>query len=164
MLGEFVKPSCATRGKSGETVRTAGYNDYIIGDDTDEGNLFFEILKGSREKIQCFMINTGGTGEITEETESGRQEVKHEAKPYEISDISAIIRGIISGAVSWKKNEALNTLVPETVEGADLSACNPLNRYSEEQYLKLTNELKKERKAYLSGFSGLLEEIKLSFE
>lgn len=68
MLGESIETTASDPCRAGESVRVVGTNPFIIGDETKEGHIFYRLLKRNGDKIQCYLLNTGGVGEIIEET------------------------------------------------------------------------------------------------
>jgi phosphoenolpyruvate carboxykinase (ATP) len=52
MLGESIESSGSDPKRAGESVREVGTNPFIIGDEAQEGNIFYEFVKGHPEKIQ----------------------------------------------------------------------------------------------------------------
>ncbi|PIU65890.1 MAG: hypothetical protein COS84_06305, partial [Armatimonadetes bacterium CG07_land_8_20_14_0_80_40_9] len=121
MLGESIETSGSDPKRAGESVREVGTNPFIVGSEAEEGNRFYEIIKSHPQKIQCYLLNTGGIGEIREETEGGVKVVKQKVTRVEILEMAAIIRGIARGTITWAKEPYFGTQVPERVEGVDMS-------------------------------------------
>lgn len=163
MLGESIETSGSDPTRIGESVRVVGTNPFIIGDEAEEGNMFYEFLKRHADKIQCYLLNTGGVGEIAENTEQGRV-VKQKVLRVEIPEMASIIRGIARGAIKWKKDDNWGVLVPAEVEGIDIKRFDLDKFYSNEQINRLVESLNHERKEYMEGFAGLNPDIKNAFD
>ena len=67
------------------------------------------------------IINTGGVGEIREETEEGIKVVKQKVTREEIPEMSVIIRGIARGNIEWEDEPYFGVRVPKKVEGVDMT-------------------------------------------
>ncbi len=59
MLGESIETAAGDPSKAGQSVRVVGTNPFIVGDDGEEGNIFYEFVKRYEGKIRCFVMNTG---------------------------------------------------------------------------------------------------------
>ena len=64
MLGESIETAAGDPTKAGQPTRVVGMNEFIVGDSAEEGNIFYEYLKRYESKVRCFLINSGGVGEI----------------------------------------------------------------------------------------------------
>ncbi len=159
MLGESIESSGGDPRRAGESVRVVGTNPFIVGDETEEGNIFYEILRKNRDKVQCYLLNTGGVGEILETLEDGRKVVKQKVLRVEIPEMAAIIRGILRGTIEWRKDDYFNVLVPSKVEGVDMSKFDLKKFYTEQQIKEYVKKLRKEREEYIKQFIGLHEDI-----
>jgi len=148
MLGESIGSS-ASDVDPGKTRRVVGTNPFIIGPLHEEGNRFYEILKNNPH-VECFLLNTGKIGEEgTKKTEK-----------ITVRDSASIIREIARGTVEWKKDPDWEYEVIENCPGVDISRLEPKIHYSSEDYQKLTQELKDERREWLHKFKGLKSEIR----
>lgn len=154
MLGESIETSAGDPTRAGESVRVVGTNPFIIGDETEEGNRFYEFVMGHSEKIECFLLNTGGVGEIIEQRE-GKKFVRQKVLRVEIPEIAAIIRGIVRGNIEWEREPYFDALVPKKVEGVDISRFELSRFYSPQQIEQYVNQLNRERKEYLGKFPNL---------
>jgi phosphoenolpyruvate carboxykinase (ATP) len=152
MLGESVETSAGDPRRAGESVREVGTNPFIIGDEAYEGNWFYNFLKKHQGKVQCYLLNTGGVGELREGCENA---VKQAALRPEIPEMAAIIRGILRDTVEWEKESNFGTLIPRRTNGLDLTKFNLSNFYSKGAVKDFVCRLQKERIEWLSGFEGL---------
>ena len=159
MLGESVETTAGDPRRVGESVRVVGTNPFLIGSEANEGNWFYDFLKKNEEKVQCYLLNTGGVGEILERDEQGRASVKQRVSRVPIPEMSAIIRGILRNTVEWGEDPLFGTEVPVSVEGVDIGKYDLSNFYSEEQIQEFASRLKEERRTHLAGFTGLNPKI-----
>lgn len=155
MLGESVESSTADPRRTGESVREVGTNPYIIGDASEEGNLFYEFVKSHPEKIECYMLNTGGVGEIVTRDLDGTKHVRQRVTRVQIPEMASVIRGIARGTIEWQEDPNWMVQVPKSVEGCDLERFDLKNYYTTEQIDYLAGELRLERAQYIERFAGL---------
>lgn len=159
MLGESVETSAGDPRRAGESVRVVGTNPFLIGSEADEGNWFYDFIKNNEDKVQCFLLNTGGVGEILERDEQGRATVKQPVSRVPIPEMSAIIRGILRNTVQWGEDPLFGTEVPVSVDGLDIDKYDLSNFYTGEQVQDYATRLKEERRAHLASFPGLNPKI-----
>ncbi len=159
MLGESVESSGGDPARAGMSVREVGTNPFIVGSKVEEGNLFYDILKANKGKVQGYLLNTGGVGEVMEVGPDGRRTVKQKVLRVEIPEMASIIRSIARGTAVWEKDRYWNVLVPKEVEGVEMSKFDPRGYYPEEEIQKMVQTLRKERRDYLAAFKGLNPEI-----
>ncbi|HOM70822.1 MAG TPA: phosphoenolpyruvate carboxykinase [Armatimonadota bacterium] len=155
MLGESVESSGSDPKRAGESVREVGTNPFIIGDESQEGNIFYEFVKAHQDKIQCFMLNTGGIGEVITRDLDGTRHVKRRVTRVQIPEMSSIIRGIARGTIEWHEDMNWMVNVPKVVEGCDIDRFSLDKFYDSEQSDYLINELRRERAEYMARFPGL---------
>jgi phosphoenolpyruvate carboxykinase (ATP) len=159
MLGESIETSGSDPRRAGESVREVGTNPFIVGDEAEEGNRFYEFIKKHEDKIQLYQLNTGGVGEIMLKAEDGTKAIRQKVLRVEIPEMAAIIRGIARGDVEWTDDKNFGTKVPAKVLDIDMSRFDLSKYYSQEQITYYVQSLKKERIEYLSKFAGLHPEI-----
>jgi phosphoenolpyruvate carboxykinase (ATP) len=163
MLGESVESTGGDPKKAGESVRVVGTNPFIIGSEAEEGNWFYDYLLTNPGKVDCYQLNTGGVGELVEIAEDGSKKVIRKVTRVEINEMAGMIRAISRGTIRWKEDPHFGTLIPESVEGVDLSRLDPERFYSQEQLSKLVEALRKERRDYLARFSDLNPDIAAAY-
>jgi len=154
MLGESIETSAGDPRRAGESVREVGTNPFIVGDEAYEGNWFYDFVKRHSDKVQCYLLNTGGVGEWREE-EGDNKVLKQAVLRVEIPEMAAIIRGIVRDAVEWRQDPNFDTLVPRKVNGAQMTKFDLSNFYTQEQINAYVNKLKEERVEWLKRFENL---------
>lgn len=159
MLGESIETSAGDPRKAGESVRVVGTNPFLIGDENYEGNWFYEFLKTHGTNVQCYLLNTGGVGEIMERDSKGHPIIKQKVLRVEIPEMAFIIRGIARGSVKWEDDPYFDTLRPSWIEGVDINKFALDRFYSSDQIRKYVDDLKESRKEWLSKFPKLRTEI-----
>lgn len=148
MLGESIGSS-ASDVDPGKSRRVVGTNPFIIGSGDEEGNRFYDILKANPH-MHCYLLNTGNVG---------AQDHGNEEK-ITVRDSATIIKEIVRGTATWVKDPDWGYEVLDSVPGVDTSKFHPERHYSKERYAELTEELRKERREWLSQFRGLYPEVK----
>jgi len=156
MLGESIETSAGDPRRAGESVREVGTNPFIIGDEAYEGNWFYKFVRSNFDKVQCYLLNTGGVGEKREEITGI---VRRPVLRVEIPEMAAIIRGIVKENIEWVKDPYFDTMIPKTVNGLDLTKFDLSRFYSEDQINGYTASLKEERAKWLKQFNNLNPEI-----
>lgn len=155
MLGESIETTGSDPKRVGESVREVGTNPFIVGDYAEEGNMFYKFIRKHPEKIQCYLLNTGGVGEIVEEQEDGTKVIRQKVLRVEILENAANIRGIVRGTIEWEKEPYFGTMIPKKVEGVDISKFELSRFYTQEQINAYVEQLKRERIEWLEKFPGL---------
>ncbi|MHA1752020.1 MAG: phosphoenolpyruvate carboxykinase [Candidatus Helarchaeota archaeon] len=159
-LGESIHTSGSDPRRAGESIRIVGTNPFIVGDKAEEVNIFYNMIRNlPPNKVQCYQINTGGIGEIREKDEHGRNIIKRPVERIPIDEMANIIRGIARNSIKWVPEHYFGTLIPEYVNGVDMSKYDPKKYYTEKQIETLIKELKQERKEYLATLPGINPKI-----
>jgi phosphoenolpyruvate carboxykinase (ATP) len=154
MLGESIESSGSDPARAGESVRVVGMNPFLVGDPAQEGNMMYEFARRHKDKLQFYLFNTGGVGEIAERKE-GRRVVLQHPEDIGIPESAAIIRAIARDEIEWDKWDYFNVSVPKNVPGMDISQFNLDRFYSKELAEAYVRELNEERAQWLSRFKGL---------
>jgi phosphoenolpyruvate carboxykinase (ATP) len=155
MLGESIESSGSDPRKAGQSVRVVGTNPFLIGDEAQEGNWFHNFLKTHGDKVQCYLLNTGGIGEIRALGENGMSLVKQGVTRVQIEEMASIIRGIARGNIEWTNDPLWKVQVPKKVEGMDISRFDLRRFYLRRTIERYSTELKSERVEYLEKFPEL---------
>jgi phosphoenolpyruvate carboxykinase (ATP) len=159
MLGESIETSAGDPRRAGQSVRVVGTNPFIIGDPTAEGNWFYDFLKANEERVQCFLLNTGGVGQVIDRDEHDKIVLKRKPLRVEIPEMAAIIRGIAEGSIEWEREDVFGTLVPASVDGIDMSKFRLDEHYSADEVGRHAAALAKERREWLARFPGVRKQI-----
>lgn len=159
MLGESIESSGSDPRKAGQSVRVVGTNPFLIGDESQEGNWFYEFLKEHENKVQCYLLNTGGVGEIRVVDKDGIPIVKQGVTRVQIPEMASIIRGIARGTIEWAEYPLWRTRVPKKVDGIDIGRFALDKFYLRRTIEKYSTELKRERMDYLEQYPNLDPEI-----
>ena len=164
MLGESVHTSGSNPRRAGESIREVGTNPFIIGDESLEGNRFYEFICNHSDKVHCYQLNTGGVGELIVTNERGEKETKRKVDRVQIPEIAAIIRGIVREEIQWEDEPVWGSQVTAACEGIDLERFRPENFYDSEQIEDFTATLRRERIEHLERFPGLHPDIINAFK
>lgn len=145
MLGESVESSAGDPTQAGKSLRVVGTNPFIIGSLDEEGDRFLEILEAN-PGIECLLLNTG---------RFGAHPGKDEGVKITVRDSARLLANAASGAIEWKKDPDWDYEIAARAGDIDMKPFDPSRYYSKEEYSKLTEELKGERRAWLGQFKGL---------
>ncbi|MEW6553967.1 MAG: phosphoenolpyruvate carboxykinase (ATP) [Actinomycetota bacterium] len=148
MLGESIETSAGDPTMAGRAIRVVGTNPFIVGSESEEGNIFLSILRGNPD-IQCYMMNTGrvgGTEGLAGENISVRDSVK-------------IIEMIARDEIKWKEDPFWGYEVPEEIPGMDYSRFDLGNFYQPSEISSLEEALRNERIEWLERFEDLDPDI-----
>ena len=150
MLGESIETSAGDPKKAGQPKHEVGFSPFIIGLEDAEGNRLYDILSKNPD-IEAYVLNTGSVGKAGDAAGAPEMGVKI------TKDVSAkILEFLARGGGEWKKDKDFGFEVPASVPGvSDFKKYEPAQYYKPETYKKLTEELKKERKAFLGQFKEL---------
>ncbi|MFH1010512.1 MAG: phosphoenolpyruvate carboxykinase (ATP), partial [bacterium] len=147
---------------AGESVREVGTNPFIVGSEAQEGNRFYEFVKRHPGKIACYLLNTGGVGEVIERLPDGKKTVKQKVDRVQINEMASIIRGIVRDSIEWGEDQYWKSTVPVKVEGVDMSRFDLAKFYPKGEIDKQIKNLLGERIEWLEKFPGLEKDVKES--
>lgn len=145
MLGESTITSADDPSRVGEAKRVVGFDPFIVDKPHVNGNRLLRILRDN-PGIRCYIINTGRIG--------GREGVN---MTPEVT--FAAIKGALTERIAWRYDDILGCEIPETFEIDEPFRYSPYTHYGRGDYAELIGALRKERREYLSRFSGLAAEI-----
>jgi phosphoenolpyruvate carboxykinase (ATP) len=153
MLGETMGTSAGGKDEMGKALRVPGTNPFFPRLHSDMGNRFLELLDTLDLKV--FVLNTGRVG---------GPEGDERSKKIRIPDSSALVEGIVTGSINWDQDPDFGYEVATSVPGIDddelLRPRRLYDRQSRsEEYRRIVDRLKSERREYLTKFPGLAEEI-----
>ena len=159
-------PSPPCPAKAGESVRIVGMDDFIIGAQGRKVNAFHDIVMDLVArypgKVHFFQYNTGGMGEIIEiDKATGKKKLVRKAERVPIDLMAALQRGDLRGTNEYPKGR-LGTEYVVKCEGADLSAYDAENFYSEEQIEAYVADLVDGRRKFTEEIAeqGLRKDIR----
>jgi len=146
MLGESIETSAGDPSEAGKALRVVGTNPFIVGSHAEEGNIFLSILRKNPD-IQCFILNTGNVGGMVR------------GQKITVRDSIKIVEMIARDKITWRRDNFWGYEVPSEIPGIELERFDPKNYYSDEQIEQLSQNLKRERLAWLSQFPALNHDI-----
>ena len=160
MLGETRGTSAGGAAEAGKFLRVPGTNPFFPLRHAQQGNRFRELLDSA--DIEVFLLNTGRVGGGDGDERSKKVRIQHS---------SAIVKGIAEGTIEWVEDADFGYLVAQRIPGidaADSEILRPRLLYERqgrtEEYSAMVARLKSERRAYMSQWAGLHEEIVRSVE
>ena len=153
MLGETQGTSAGGADEMGKFLRVPGTNPFFPILHDHQGNRFHELLE--QHKFDVFLLNTGRVG---------GGDADERSKKVGIDDSSAIVKAIAEGTIEWETDPDFGYEVATSLPGiSDLDLLQPRRLYQEqgrgEEYAKLVERFKAERKEFLAKFPKLSPEI-----
>ena len=136
-------------------MRVVGTNPFLLGSPSDEGNWFYDFVSSNQDKVHCYLLNTGGVGEIFHRDDNGKIVVDQPVTRVAIDDMAKMIQGIARNNIEWVEDGLFGGMIPSKVEGVDLNKYDLSNFYSQEQIKEISDKLTAERKDHLKSFVGL---------
>lgn len=149
MLGESVESSAGDPTQAGRPLRVVGTNPFIIGPLEEEGNRFLGILRANPH-IECFLLDTGRYGAHPGIDEGVKITVYESAR---------LLADAARGSIRWRADPDWGYEVADWAGDVDLRHFDPKSYYREDEYRRLTEELKEERRSWLRQFKGLDKSI-----
>jgi len=157
MLGESIETAAGDPKNIGKSVRVVGTNPFIVGPEGEEGNMFYEFTQKFQHKIRCFVMNTGGVGELRDDN---GDVVRKPARPWK-NGIGYMTRSIFRNTARWDESEWYGTRVlvggVTDVDGNvyDLEQFRLNSLYNADDLKKMIMELNIERIEHLENFPTL---------
>ena len=153
MLGETTGTSAGGKDEEGKFLRVPGTNPFFPRDFADMGNRLLELLDS--HDIEAYVLNTGRIGGGDDHPGSKKVTI-----PYS----SAVVQGIVTGAIEWTPDPDFGYEVAASVPGIDdPEILQPRRLYHRQgrldEYDAMVARLKRERKEYLASFPGLDESM-----
>ena len=164
MLGESIETAAGDPTRAGQSIRVVGMNEFIVGDLAEEGNMFYEYLKRYESKIRCFLMNTGGVGEIPN-PQNLIFPLQFAHRPGK-KGIGYMTRALFRDTAMWSDFPDFGTKVvtggvyDEDGDIFNMNAFNPYQLYDVATREELVKNLKRERIRHLERFPNLDPRIK----
>ncbi len=164
MLGESVETASGDPSRAGQSTRVVGTNPFIVGDPAQEGNMFYEYLKRYEKKVRCFLMNTGGVGEVLD-PQNPLIPKRQASRPWK-SGIGYITRALFRGVAVWSECPDFGTKVvtdgvyDEKGSIFNMNRFDPYRLYDAATRQDMVRKLNKERVQYLERFPTLDPQIK----
>lgn len=151
MLGETKGTSAGGAAEAGKSLRVPGTNPFFFNDDAWQGNRLLELLD-TMPDLEVYLMNTGQVGAAGDGDDR--------AKKVRISDSSAIVSAIVSGAIEWETDPDFGYEVAASVPGVDdIELLQPRRLYERQgrglEYESLVERLTTERRQYLASYTDL---------
>lgn len=149
--------SCSRQGE-------VGSNPLFVGNAADEANTFYHLVKSHESKVGCYMLNTGGVGELVEQLLDGARKVQKKVTRVEIAEMAAVIRGIARNTIRWREDPDWMIETPEFIEGLDASRFHLDKHYDQSKIDALIAQTRLERAEQIESIHGLDPRIKAAVE
>jgi len=163
MLSESIDAAGAEQ-QSGSASGGIAASPYVVGDAAEDCNRFYELVKSHGPKIECYMLNTGGAGELVEHGLDGARRVRRKVTRIAIPEMAAIIRGILRGTIRWREDPNWTVETPAYVDGVDISRFEPALHYDQDKIDALIAQTRVERLRYAEQFAGLDPAVRAAAE
>jgi phosphoenolpyruvate carboxykinase (ATP) len=153
MLGETTGTSAGGKDEEGKALRVPGTNPFFPRLHSDMGNRLLQLLEN--QEIKVYVLNTGAVGGRADNPNAKKVKIKHS---------SAIVQGIVTGSIDWVPDPDFGYEVAVSCPGIDdVEILQPRRLYERQgrldEYQRIVERLKRERRDYLAGFPGLDEQI-----
>jgi phosphoenolpyruvate carboxykinase (ATP) len=145
-------------------AKEIGGNPLLVGNPADEANAFYELVRSHESKVGCYMLNTGGVGELVEQRLDGARKVASKVTRVEIPELAAVIRGIARDTVRWREDPDWMVETPEDVDGLDVSRFDLRRHYDQSKIDFLIGHTRLERAEQIEAVPGLAPQIKRAVE
>jgi phosphoenolpyruvate carboxykinase (ATP) len=155
MLGETRGTSAGGKEEAGKSLRVPGTNPFFMSHEYQQGNRLLELISSMDYDFGVYVMNTGRVGG-PEDTDG--------SKKVEIPHSSAIVKAIAEGTIAWEEDPDFGYLVATEVPGVDdPHLLRPRELYEaqgrSEEYKRLVEHLKEDRREYMAGHAGLPGEV-----
>ncbi len=160
MLGETRGTSAGGAAEAGKFLRVPGTNPFFPLKHAYQGNRFWELLESS--PMEIYLMNTGRVGGGDGDERSQKVRIHHS---------SAIVKALAEGTIEWESDPDFGYLVATSVPEMgkeDESILQPRKLYEQQgrmdEYEKIVERLKTERRDYMQKWEGLNPEIARAVE
>ena len=135
-----------------------------MGNNVEDVNKFYELLKSFDKKIDCYMINNGGVGELVDTSIDGTRKMLKKVTRVSIPEISRVIRALVKQNITWKDDKNWLIKVPEYIEGMNINKYDLYNYYDQGKIDLLISQIRGERRAFADNYEGLDPKISQAIE
>ncbi|MBO7392831.1 MAG: phosphoenolpyruvate carboxykinase (ATP) [Abditibacteriota bacterium] len=160
----LLSESVDITGADAKEIQKAHHGPMLLGGTGKDANIFCDILRKHSDKISCYMLNTGGVGEIVEHGLDGTKTVRRKAARIPIDETSAVIRSIARGDAEWREDPDRLLETPSRVGGMDISRYDLSRYYEQDMRDALIADMRREQAIYVGKIKGLSEKIKKAAE
>jgi phosphoenolpyruvate carboxykinase (ATP) len=152
VLGQSMESSAGDPTLAGTIKNEFFYDPFIAGDRCDHANLFYDILK-SNDRINCYLLNTGGVGE------------GHSYKDITLSNTMGILESLFRGAsAEWHESPATGLIVPRALRAVDSILMQPEKLFTAADFESRQRALARQRAEFMDKYPGLDPRIKAVFQ
>ncbi|OFX15501.1 MAG: hypothetical protein A2Z18_05805 [Armatimonadetes bacterium RBG_16_58_9] len=137
---------------------------FLLADPAGEAAAFHDFVKCHADKIECYLLNTGGVGEMVDYGLDGVRKVQRKVTRVSISEMASIIRGIARGTTQWREDPNWMTETLHGVPGVDMAKFELSEHYDQGKIDSLIASVRLERSSYLNGIKGLDPAIRNAVE
>lgn len=159
MLSESIDAAGSDQQTPGTPSRGISASPLVIGEASEDCNRFYQFVKSLGDRVECYMLNTGGVGELVEHGLDGARRVVRKVTRVQIPEMATIIRGIARGSIRWREDPNWMVETPEWVDGLDISQLDPSRLYDQEKMDSSVAAIRLERAEYADKIRGLDEAI-----
>ena len=152
VLGQSMESSAGDPTLAGTIENEFFYDPFIAGDRGDHANLFYDILR-SNERINCYLLNTGGVGE------------GHSYKDITLSNTMGILESLFRGGPGeWHESHATGLVVPRSLRDVDSVLMQPEKLFTAADFQSRQRALNTLRAELMDEYPGLDPRIKGVFQ
>ena len=160
MLGETKGTSAGGKAEAGKNLRVPGTNPFFMRDEALQGNRLADLINSMDYAFGVYVLNTGRVG--------GTEDVEG-SKKVKIPHSSAIVKAIAEDTIEWETDPEFGYLVATSVpDFDDPELLQPLRLYEAQgrgdEYRRVVDALKADRREYMAKHSGLRPEIVASLQ
>lgn len=160
MLSESIDAVGSDQHTPGTPTRGISASPLVIGEASEECNRFYELLKSHGDRIECYMLNTGGVGEIVEHGMDGAKKTLRKVTRVQIPEMASVIRGIARGTIQWREDPNWMVETPEHIDGLDISKFDANRHYEQDKIDATIAAIRLERAQYAEQIVGLDAKIR----
>lgn len=130
-----------------------------LGNNAEDVNHFYSILKKYDSKIECYLINNGGVGEYVETFIDGSRKIRKKVTRVSIPEIGQVIRGLTEQNIEWKDDRNWQVKVPVKIDGMDIDKYDINRYYSQDRADILISQIREERRTFAQNYRNVDEKI-----